>query len=522
MKKSPSERTAFPAYMPASRTVPVPEGTFVVVFNPQVEKWVSRRLTKDAVREIRSELEPSLQIPLTKEGFARAADRRTDGMRDELHYDTVWIRDAMWVFFDLRERPERRPDARRLLLAVWDYYATPAQLRRFDEVIARPRLASDMMRVPHIRFDVHPHGPDDVLAADGRPQTWNHRQNDAHGLFLIALAEAVREGMVDPGDLGEGRWEVLLRFPAFFRRIRFSTFEDAGAWEELERRNTSSIGLVARAMEAWRGLLFSGEGERAPEPFRKRFRQLLDASSPPWNGEWRVEALNRLIARGVRTIRRQLALGGESPDYDPHDVRFRTADAALLMLLVPSPLEGLRESELRQAVAIVETLRGPAGILRYRNDSYQSGNYWIRSPAKKKELRRQGGTEESSSRDAFLRRGENLIPGTEAQWFFDSLLSLARLQLAAMSRDGKRRERDRFLAVVHLKRALGQLTGSFGGNPVLAANGEILEPLLPPESINTLMIGGRVHWLPSPITPLNWARAALSMALRRCEQEAFP
>ncbi len=75
---------------------------------------------------------------------------------------------------------------------------------------------------------------------------------------------------------------------------------------------------------------------------------------------------------------------------------------------------------------------------------------------------------------------------------------------------------------MHLKRALGHLTGSFDGGPILAANGEVLDPLLPPESINTVILGRRFYWLPSPITPLNWARAALDMALRRCETEAFP
>ncbi len=520
MKKSTAVLKARLARGPVHRLVHAPEGEFIVVFNPRVEAWVSRRLTKEALCGIRRELAPSLEIPLTAEGFARAADRKTGGKRDETHYDTVWVRDAVWVFFSLRERPETRRDARRLLLALWDYYASPAQVRRFDDVIAHPRLASDIMRVPRIRFDVHPHGPDDVLDDEGRPQVWNHRQNDAHGLFLIALADAVRQGLVVSEDLNRDRGDVLLRFPAFFERTRFASGEDAGAWEEVERRNTSSIGLVTRAMESWRRLLYARDGNR-DEAFRARFRRLRDASGRPWKDAWRAESLDRLIVRGLRTVRRQLALGGESPDYDPYDVRFRTADSALLFLLVPSPLEGLRETELRQAVAIVETLRGPAGILRYRNDSYQSGNYWIRRPGKRKEIPREGGTEEASSRDAFLRRGESLIPGTEAQWFFDSILALARLQLASTARDGRRRDQDCFLAMVHLKRALGQLTGSFDGGSVLAANGDVLDPLLPPESINTVIMGRRSHWLPSPITPLNWARATLDMALRRFETEAF-
>ncbi len=505
MKKGYAELAAHLAREPACRQVPTPEGEFIVVFNPRVEKWVSRHLTKEAVHEISQELTPSLEIPLTAEGFARAADRKTNGSRDEMHYDTVWVRDAMWVFFALRECPERRRDAHRLLLAVWDYYASPAQIRRFEDVIADPRLAVDMMRVPHIRFDVHPHGPDDVMADNGRPQVWNHRQNDAHGLFLIALAEAVRDGMVGPADLSEERWNVLIRFPAFFKRICFESCEDAGAWEELERRNTSSIGLVTRAMEAWRRLLFAGEGDGAQEPFRARFLQLLEATAYPWKRECRAEALSRMIAGGLRTVRHQIALGGESPDYDPYDVRFRGPMPLCSPSLFRRRWKGFGKTNsgrCRHRGDPPGTRRDPALPERQLPVGElldPAAGEEKRGPAE----RRDGG---NIFRDAFMRRGERLIPGTEAQWFFDSILALARLQLASMSPDGRRRDMDRFLATVHLKRALGQLTGSFGTGPVLAANGEILEPLLPPESINTVIIEGRSHWLPSPITPLNWAR----------------
>jgi len=44
---------------------------------------------------------------------------------------------------------------------------------------------------------------------------------------------------------------------------------------------------------------------------------------------------------------------------------------------------------------------------------------------------------------------------------------------------------------------------------------------LTPESINTIEIDGKKFLLPSPIVPLNWAKAALSMALNRYEQEVF-
>jgi hypothetical protein len=81
MKKSTAELAMCLARGQVHRLVPAPEGEFIVVFNPRVASWVSRRLTKEAVRGIRRELAPSLEIPLTKEGFARAADRKSGGTR---------------------------------------------------------------------------------------------------------------------------------------------------------------------------------------------------------------------------------------------------------------------------------------------------------------------------------------------------------------------------------------------------------------------------------------------------------
>ena len=41
---------------------------------------------------------------------------------------------------------------------------------------------------------------------------------------------------------------------------------------------------------------------------------------------------------------------------------------------------------------------------------------------------------------------------------------------------------------------------------------------LSPESINTVVMDGRRPYLPLPIAPLNWAKAALAMALRDYEK----
>lgn len=71
-------------------------------------------------------------------------------------------------------------------------------------------------------------------------------------------------------------------------------------------------------------------------------------------------------------------------------------------------------------------------------------------------------------------------------------------------------------AAIHIKRSLGQITGK-----TLTADGKPVDAWLTPESINTVVLDGSEHYLPSPISPLNWAKAALSMALRDYEKAAI-
>lgn len=504
----------------ACRNVLTPEGEFVVVFNPDIAQWIAQPFDKDAVREIRERLAPELKIELTPRGFARAADRDTGGKKDDTHYDAIWVRDSVWIYFALQDLPERRSDARKLLLALWDYYATKPQRDRFDDVIAHPAHAADKMKVPHIRFN----GSSPTLAdvhVGGKPQVWNHKQNDAHGIFLVALADAVINGLIQADDLTTERFAVLMKFPAYFDAISFETFEDAGAWEEISRRNTSSIGLVTRSLQCWNSLLLTGTPKGSAAKFRQKFLSGLNKADTHCKSYWCDAKMTSLIKRGMKTVRRQLALGGESPDYPPDDMRCRRADAYLTALIVPSTLEGLSERDLRQVLEIVETLKRPAGILRYENDSYQSGNYWIQKPGKSEKSKGLTETGDASSHAAFLERFKNLMPHTEAQWFFDSLLVLARLHLASVTADPVQKRQDIHLATIHLKRALGQITGSFDGIPLIAADGTNVHAFLAPESINTVIIDGKIFLLPSPIVPLNWAKASLSMALNRYERDVF-
>lgn len=482
------------------------EGEFIRCFHPTVVDWIKSPITASGLDEISTVLQPHLRIELNEMGFAPAATRLTDG-KDETNYDAIWVRDNVWVYYALKGNPDRQEDAKRLLLALWDYYSTPAQVRRFESVIADPGLSRDLMEMPHIRFDGSSGELHDVIE-DGSPQVWNHRQIDAHGLFFTALGEALQENLLTSEDLSPSRLEVLSLYPLFLQKIEFYRYEDAGAWEEIPRQNTSSIGLATRSLQVWENLL----NEASPAAVSK-IRSAIEKRSPQIRDSWSTESLHRLEQLGLETVKYQLSLGGESPDYPPGDVRFRRADAALVALLQPSPLEGLTESEKRRVLLIVESLKRPYGVLRYHNDSYQGGNYWIRPPAEEGPAP----TGDTSSKEAFLWRLSKLPADSEAQWFFDSLLALARLHLAESTDNPDRRAQDIYLASIHLKRALGQITGP----KLVAADGKPVREWQAPESINTVIVDDRRYYLPSPITPLNWAKAGLDMGLRRFKEVVF-
>jgi hypothetical protein len=491
----------------AAQIVLTPEKEFITCFNDSIKSWIEKKFTPALVNQINIRLATYLKVELNAQGFAKAATRALDIEKDDTNYDAIWVRDNVWVYYALLQDPNRRSDARKLLLALWDYYATDAQLARFRQIIANPALSTDSMAMPHIRFDGNSPTLDDVMV-NGKPEVWNHRQIDAHGLLFIAIGEAINKQLIDLNELTEKRLRVLALYPLFLQRIKFYDYEDAGAWEEIPRKNTSSIALATRSLQVWRKLMYAQNNS----PYQKRLKDFLLKQSSDISNVWSEPSLNTLISQGLNTVKIQLRLGGESPSYAPNDIRFRLADAALVVLIQPSPLEGLTEEEMRQVLLIIETLKRPTGILRYTEDSYQGGNYWIKSPEVAKDAPTLTG--DTSSKEAFMWRLSKLIPDTEAQWFFDSLLVLARLHLAQTTKNPQLRQQDIHAATIHLKRALGQVTGQ----GLITADGKEIKAWQAPESINTVVIDGRRFYLPSPITPLNWAKAGLSMALNKYEE----
>lgn len=474
------------------KSVLASEGEYVMCFNQKLAPYISKKLDNKDYRDLKNLLARPLEISLTKKGFAKAAERFLDeNKKDETNYDAIWVRDSGWIFFALVENKDLRK-AKILLTSLWDYYATKAQRQRFKSIIKNPKLSNDSMKVPHIRFDGNSSDLRSVYL-NGKPQRWNHKQNDAHGIFLLALGHAIEKGLINKEDFTKSRTEVLSLFPKYFDRIKYEDFAGAGAWEEVDKINTSSITMVVKSFEKWLEV-------------SKTHKKLFATT------KWSKAKVKKLINRGYKRIRKNLAMGGESPDHEINSVSHRREDAALFNIFLPWPLKKLSYSEKLQTLTILEKLKRPFGIIRYPNDSYQGGNYWLPS-LQKKSIDGPTLTGDASGTDAFKKRFEKLTPNTEAQWFFDSKLSMIYLQMSKISKNKRSKAQYKNLATLYFKRALGQISGP----NQLAADLKPIRNWQVPESINTVLYNQKTYYFASPITPLNWAKASLSMALNRLE-----
>lgn len=421
--------------------------------------------------------------------FLQATNFENTDTADNTHYNAIWVRDSIWGYLALKK--ENNPLSKKILLSIWDYFSTQPQQVRFDRIIATPTVIKSknaQMEVPHIRFDGNSPGFEDVRE-NGEIQNWNHKQNDALGLFLDNVLNEISEGEFTQADwLKNNRLEAIIKIIEYFDKTEFYNMADSGAWEENERINTSSVGLVTSALENLSHLAQNKKNSNVIL-FFKDFHKL----SNKININISEQKINKLIEKGYERINKQLNLGGESPDYDKSDERYRTGDAALLNLIYPAKLKLLSVKQKKQILEIVGKLTRDYGIIRYEGDNYQSANFW------------QNEIKTDVADNSHKKRKENFIPSTEAQWFFDSWYSTAALQLYKETND----KYYLGLATKYLNRTLAQITGEH----MISADGTTTPSNSLPESYNFIYREGKYIAAPSPIIPLNWAKSSMTIML---------
>jgi hypothetical protein len=402
----------------------------------------------------------------------------------QTNYNAIWMRDSLWCVLALNANSKTKAEAKAVLLTQLDYLIS--QKKRILADIADPSLLLNEngdMNAIHIRFDANSQTFADVQE-NHVDQHWNHKQNDALGLLLGTTLDLLNNGDLTLADLkANQRLDGLALLIGYLQAVKFYQMEDSGTWEEAARLNTSSVGLVTSAFEKCQNLLKT----------KADFAEALKQAADPYKltSILSDESLSESIDKGYERVRKQLAQGGESPDYSSTDSRYRTADAALLNLIFPAQLNRLTLNEKKRVLEIVRTLVREKGVLRYINDTYQAGNFWYDHIA-------------TDTNEKNIKKRENsFIADSEAQWFFDSWLAKTSAILYKETKDPV----DWAHAIQHLNRSLGQITGEEN----YGANGTIVPAYLPPESYNTLVIGKKIYHVPSPITPLNWAKASQTL-----------
>lgn len=494
----------------------IPEGGFVYYYNPTIEAWLEHPLNTNLLKNIENHLKDPLEIPFTKEGFTQAVPRPEGDQFGEISYSAIWVRDCCWHYYGLKiHNPQ---NAAKLISNLLKFYSTDQQIARFLSVIEKPQIADpDLdpmahMKVPLIRFSsktLSHHQFED------KDQEWNHLQFDSHGLFLLALSDAISSGILSPESLNQKNFALLALFPAFFTQTNYAQKLDAGPWEERLQYNASSAGFVAsgikRIMEVLRsnsildqGLQGGIELLKTKETNSNLMRTIESAMS--------VENIQNLYQSGLERVEKNLSFGGEAPNLEGNGID-RRADAALLFLCLVEHAPFFDNPEkIKEILNINSSLIGPYGIYRYRYDPYQTFNYWIdydiSSPIR--------GTKTALFENIVGWR-KGYMPHrqpNDAQWFFDSCFADLYYHLSVMEKDRVAKAYYLKHGDIHLKRALAQLTGPNAH----AANGELLDAFQLPESINTMFDSFySTRPFPSPMSPLSWAKAAMQMALTRAQ-----
>lgn len=424
--------------------------------------------------------------------FIKAVSVNDRDIASKTHYDAIWIRDSLWGALALENSGDLL-HSKQIIMTLWDYISTDAQLMRMKNVISDPDVlnAQDgQMKAIHVRFNAASENFEDIME-NGLPQQWNHKQNDALGFLLDLILRKISTGEFTGTEWNKGsRMNALISLIAYFDRVNYAEMPDSGMWEENEKVNTSSVAMITSSLEKFREIMKDNKNNSFL--FKKDITSLAEKMG---YSEF-IQKLNidKLIENGYSTIKRQLSCGGESPIYPQNDKRHRTADAALLSLIYPANLMQLSLTEKKNILKEVSSLSGSYGIKRYVGDSYQSANFWFNH------------INTDTGSGSFFKREKSFIKYTEPQWFFDSWFALSSLQIY-------KETGDLFFyknAVKYMNRSLSQLTDS----NMYAANTDKLESMQLPESYNFIYNGNMIIAIPSPITPLNWAKASLTILLK--------
>ena len=421
----------------------------IKIHNPQLTDVIKASYALSDIRDLLALLnaQGTFDFPVLSTGLFSAAI--TNAETAYTGYQQVWVRDnihiahAHYVIGDVETACQNA-------IALMTYFKTHRD--RFDQIIAQPELAQQVMKRPHIRFDGH--------RLSELDQQWSHAQNDALGYFLWFYCKLVNEGYL---QLESDTLEILLLFPKYFQAIQYWQDEDQGHWEETAKIEASSIGSVIA-------------GLRELQLMRFRIEERLGQDMP-----FNFAMVEQLLTIGDASLSQILPYECRQPE------QLRTTDSALLFLIYPL---GVIDAPIADQIIqdVTNHLQGEIGIRRYLMDSFWAPNYKAKLAPEK---RTQNMSADMNERDVLAQAGK------EAQWcIFDPILSIIFGHRYHISGEEHYLQKQ----TDYFNRALGQITGSEGPSGAFKC----------PE----LYYLEGDQYRPNDATPLLWTQANLRIALQ--------
>lgn len=415
-----------------------------------------------------------------------------------------------------------------LLKSALHLLSTPAQLKRFDDVIRRGSEASQE-DWPHISLWF-----DDIEG--NRPNGWRNTQ-DTFQMLAHLTFDAIDRGFLDVDELAEAHKKFLGSVVPLLESVGFPLYENSGSWEEVSAHRTSVMAIEIALLYKIKTLL---EKDNTLDFLADHYDISTTSTSGSVDRSF-SDTLDELLNAGLCEIGRRLP--SESAEYNPQSPKFREADAALTYILIynlPELLakntiaigpENEQMSRFTIECLIIEQLASlddpeTGGMFRYKDDSYQRVNFHtneVRSIV--------NAIKHKVNEDAM--RDNRAVDLDHKQVLRGSLTPIGRPaawthplgQLSAWAAERSLNEHDevanryRILSAHFLNRALSMVTGDNQWHAVLGTDNQYHVQRVPafrlPECLITYQRSADETPLivPSPHTPLNWSSVMLKLAL---------
>lgn len=400
---------------------------------------------------------------------------------------------------------------RTLLLSALHLMSTPAQLERFDSLIAHGTATQENW--PHISLLF-----DDLEGK--RPNGWRNKQDTFQMLAYLAC-DALERNYIGLSDLGPSHKKFLGSVAPVLRAVGFPAYENSGSWEEIAANRTSVMSVETALLSKIETLATTSDD----------YAFLL--------GGLGRDDISLLLNKGLEELGRRLPL--ESPDYPKNSIKYREVDAALAYVLlyglpellaarqIPiGPERGVMTEQAIEATLLDELaiLIDPetGGMRRYDGDSYQRVNFHTNEvqntiAAIKRTIQKEANGGEIDLDKKQSLRGELTPKGREAAWTHP-LGQLASWAAKRSLREQTNEQRKAYqkLATGFLNQTLATITGEHGYHAVLNSNKQYIVQSAPAARLPECYVAyqtraGQTFTVPSPHTPLNWSSAMLKEAV---------